>query len=71
MEKLFLKCQLDNRPVEIIYMDQQERLTKRIIFVKKIENDKVIAFCTLRDQNRTFDMTNILAAQKGSRYFEN
>lgn len=71
MKKLLLKCQLDNRPVEIIYIDNKDRITKRTIFVKKIENEKVIAFCTLRDQNRTFDITNILAVQKGSRYIEN
>lgn len=71
MKKLLLKCQLENRPVDIIYLDRQGRITKRTVFVKKIDQDKVMAFCTLRDQNRTFDLRNILAAQKGSEYFEN
>lgn len=71
MKKLLLKLQMENSPVDIIYIDNKDRITKRTIFVKKIENDKVIAFCTLRDQNRTFDITNILAVQKGSRYIEN
>jgi predicted DNA-binding transcriptional regulator YafY len=66
VRKLLLKHQMENKPVEIIYLDQKGRITKRTIFVKKIDQDKVIAFCTLRDQNRTFDIENILVAQKGA-----
>jgi predicted DNA-binding transcriptional regulator YafY len=68
MNKLLLRCQLENRPVDIIYIDQQGRITKRTIFVKKIDQEKVIAFCTVRNQNRTFYLRNILAAQKGAYY---
>jgi predicted DNA-binding transcriptional regulator YafY len=70
VRKLLLKQQMENRSVEIIYLDKKGRTTKRTIFVKKIDQDKVIAFCTLRGQNRTFDFKNILAAQKGA-YNEN
>lgn len=71
LKKLLLKLQMENRPVDIIYINNRDRITKRTIYIKRIDQDKVIAFCTLRDQNRTFDITNILAAQKGSRYIEN
>jgi predicted DNA-binding transcriptional regulator YafY len=66
VKKLLLKLQMENRPVDIIYMDKKGRISKRTIFVKKFDQDKVIAFCTLRKQNRTFEIDNILAAQKGA-----
>jgi predicted DNA-binding transcriptional regulator YafY len=68
MKKLLLKCQLEHKPAEIIYMDQKGRITKRAIFVKKVEGNQITAFCTLREQNRTFELDNILAAQKGAYY---
>jgi predicted DNA-binding transcriptional regulator YafY len=64
--KFLRKCSLENKPVDMMYLDQKGRVTKRTIFVKKIDQRKVIAFCTLREQNRTFDLDNILAAQKGA-----
>jgi hypothetical protein len=71
MKKLLLRCQLENSTADIIYVDQQGRITKRTIFIKKIEENKMIAFCTLRECNRTFAIQNILAAEKGSVHFEN
>lgn len=71
MKKLLLKCLLENIPSDIIYMDHQGRITKRTIFIKKIEENKMKAFCTLRERNRIFVIQNILAAEKGSVHFEN
>lgn len=62
---------MENRPVDIIYIDNRDRITKRTIYIKRIDQDKVIAFCTLRECNRTFYVQNILAAEKGSVHFEN
>lgn len=50
--------------MEIIYLDAKGNISQRTIFVKRIEGDKVIAFCTLRDEQRIFFLDNILAVQK-------
>lgn len=70
MKKLLLKSKMANQPVDIIYMDQKGKITQRTIFVKRIEDNQVIAYCTFREKQRTFDLENILAAQKGSRHHE-
>ncbi|MDQ0341104.1 putative DNA-binding transcriptional regulator YafY [Caldalkalibacillus uzonensis] len=66
MKNFLLKQKMMNHPVDIIYMDKKGHTTYRTIFVKKITNDKVIAFCTLREQQRTFELNRILAAEKAS-----
>lgn len=46
MKKLLLKLQMENRPVDIIYIDNKDRITKRTIYIKRIDQEKVIAYCT-------------------------
>ncbi|GGK32726.1 hypothetical protein GCM10010965_27020 [Caldalkalibacillus thermarum] len=65
MKKFLQKQKMMNHPVDIIYMDKKGHITYRTIFIKKITDDKIIAFCTLRGQQRTFELCNILAAEKG------
>lgn len=55
-----------NQPADIIYMDQKGKITQRTIFVKKVDKDQVITFCSLREQQRTFYLENILAVEKHS-----
>lgn len=66
MKKLLMKCRLDNQPVEIVYLDKNGQLSQRIIFVKRVGEERIIAFCTLRKQQRIFYLENILAVQKCS-----
>lgn len=69
MDKLLLKSQMTNQPVDIIYMDSNGRFTQRTVYVRKIEGQKVIAFCTMRKQHRTFQLGNILSVSKGKAGF--
>jgi predicted DNA-binding transcriptional regulator YafY len=71
IKKFLFKCSLENKSVNMMYLDQRGRITKRTIFVKRIDQNKVIAFCTLREQNRTFELDNILAAGEGNVFKEN
>lgn len=59
-----MNCRIENKPVEIVHLDSRGNISQRTIFVKHIEEEKVIAFCTLREQRRIFFLDNILAAQK-------
>lgn len=63
MKKLLVKSLLSKQPVQMIYMDSQDRCTQRIIYVKELDDKQVRAFCTLRGQLRTFRLENILSVQ--------
>lgn len=52
-----------HRPVTIIYMDKDSKITRRNIQVLGIKGESVEAFCYLRRQKRYFKKENILAAE--------
>jgi predicted DNA-binding transcriptional regulator YafY len=64
MEKLLLKCRLANQPVDMIYLDQKGRISHRTIFVKRVKDGYLLAFCTMKGQQRTFCLNQILAVEK-------
>ena len=49
-------------------MDGAGRLSRRIIFVKRIEGKRITAYCTLRQDLRTFHLEGILAIQRFIRF---
>lgn len=61
MRDLLVRCMKNRHIAEIIYIDSNEKITKRSVFIKNICGDKVIGFCTLRKQLRSFKINNILA----------
>ncbi|MEK3799770.1 hypothetical protein MHI18_16350 [Peribacillus sp. FSL H8-0477] len=60
---MFAKSMEQNRMVEIIYMSESGVITQRKIQVLSIEEDRIRAFCYLRQLKRTFKVSNILSAQ--------
>jgi predicted DNA-binding transcriptional regulator YafY len=48
--------------IQLIYLDQNHRLTHRFVRVLKLTDDKVMAFCYLRRKPRWFERARILAA---------
>lgn len=60
---MFAKSLEQNRMVEIIYMSESGVITQRKIQVLSIEEDRIRAFCCLRQLKRTFKVSNILSAQ--------
>lgn len=50
--------------VEIIYMDRCGILTQRRIHVISVKGGRILAYCYLRRQIRTFDVSNVLGALK-------
>jgi predicted DNA-binding transcriptional regulator YafY len=51
------------RPVEIIYLDLQGKISQRQVRPLQIEREKLIAYCLYRKKLRTFLVSGILAAQ--------
>ncbi|WP_040981107.1 hypothetical protein [Oceanobacillus jeddahense] len=47
--------------IMIYYMDQDNKVTQRIIRVVGIDNKKVLAYCYYRKQVRSFKLDNILS----------
>ncbi|OIU72470.1 hypothetical protein [Rossellomorea aquimaris] len=62
MNKLLIRSLTEQSPVEIIYMADPDKTTKRKVIIKKVNVDSVTAYCFLRKQLRTFRIDCILAA---------
>ncbi|MDQ0168228.1 hypothetical protein [Bacillus horti] len=65
MEKLLYKYYLANVPVQMIYMDKRGQITHRTIFIKNIQEQKILAYCMWRKQQRSFDIEGILSISRG------
>lgn len=52
----------DGLPVRIIY-EGKEGMTQRVIVIKNIKDEGVVAYCRLRRRISTFKPENILAAE--------
>ncbi|WP_226666099.1 hypothetical protein [Metabacillus litoralis] len=51
-----------NKPITIIYLSNDGKVSQRKVLVKKIGHDKMIAYCFLRHHIRTFTLNNVLSA---------
>lgn len=59
--KMLVKCHRENRAAEIIYLDRNGKTSQRKIYINKLDENKVSAYCMMRKQNRVFAIENILA----------
>ena len=66
MKDLILKslnvAKRDDLPVKIIY-EGRNGVTERVVIIKKIEKDRVLAYCRLRQRISAFKLDGILAAE--------
>jgi predicted DNA-binding transcriptional regulator YafY len=58
---LLLRALSVQQPLEIIYLSDKGKISQRIIIVEDVQENKIIAFCELRNQYRTFKIENILS----------
>ncbi|PMC35087.1 hypothetical protein CJ195_20035 [Bacillus sp. UMB0899] len=61
MNYFFRESLEQSQPITIIYLSKDRLITQRKIIVKKITSDKLIAYCFLRRQIRTFSVERILS----------
>jgi predicted DNA-binding transcriptional regulator YafY len=61
MKGLLLRSLAVQQPLEIIYLSDKGKLSQRVIIVEEIQENKIIAFCKLRNQRRVFKLSNILS----------
>lgn len=57
------KAARTGRKVNIIYVSQSGVMTKRVIRVFSYTDEKVVAYCYMRNEIRTFKRNNILAIE--------
>lgn len=63
MRALLIKSAVEQRPIEIIYQSKNGTITQRRITIKKINQQKILAYCHTKKQFRSFIIEQILAAQ--------
>ncbi len=71
MHRLLQRYLDESKLVDIIYEAHNGVITQRTIRVEKIEQTYIIAFCHLRNKQRTFKLDNILSAFPHKRYRKN
>lgn len=67
MRNLFMRSLKNKEKMMIFYLDNNNKMTQRVIRVVRIEEDAIIAFCFWRKQVRTFKWENILSAEPTGR----
>jgi predicted DNA-binding transcriptional regulator YafY len=61
MKNFLLRCQLNNRPVEIMYISNSGEISQRTITIKDIRVHTIQAYCHLKRTYRIFKLDNILS----------
>lgn len=61
MKNFLLRCQMNQKPVEIVYISNSGNISQRIITIRGIEDTKIKAYCHLRRTLRVFKLENILS----------
>jgi predicted DNA-binding transcriptional regulator YafY len=61
MKSFLLRCQLDRKPVEIMYLSNTGEVSQRTITISDIEDSRIKAYCHLRRMQRVFKIENILS----------
>lgn len=62
VKKLLIKSSLDQKPIEIIYFSKNGEITHRLITVRSVNDERILALCHVKKQYRTFLIEQILAA---------
>lgn len=63
MKGLFMRALENREKVVVMYIDGNNRITKRVIKVVKMSKDHLLVYCYFRKKLRTLKMDNILSAE--------
>ncbi|MBS4212110.1 MULTISPECIES: hypothetical protein [Neobacillus] len=61
MDGLFIRSIEENIPLEMIYLAENQEITRRRLIIKEVTDEYIRAYCLLRKQIRTFKRDNILS----------
>ncbi|MES1051067.1 hypothetical protein FOA24_17310 [Bacillus thuringiensis] len=51
-------------PIELIYLNGSGYFSQRTVIVRKVYEDRILAYCMQKQQVRTLILTNILSVAK-------
>ncbi|RKQ29665.1 hypothetical protein [Oceanobacillus halophilus] len=69
MNKLLLQSINQQKRLYIIYLSNTNQITKRMIRVIRINEDRVLAYCYFKQKFRIFKLENILAVEPVREHF--
>jgi predicted DNA-binding transcriptional regulator YafY len=61
MKNFLLRCQMNKRSVEIMYLSSTGQISQRSITINEIKGATIRAYCHLRKTQRIFKLDNILS----------
>lgn len=61
MKKLFNRSIQGHKRIMIFYVDNNNKVTQRVIRVIRVGEDAIVAYCYYRNKIRTFKLNNILS----------
>jgi predicted DNA-binding transcriptional regulator YafY len=61
LKGLLLNALAVNKPLEMIYTNEQGQLSQRIIVLEELADTHIKALCKLRNQRRVFKLSNTLS----------
>lgn len=61
MKGILLRAAADKKPIEMIYMSKDNKISQRVIKVIAVNDSKVKAYCYVKNQYRIFSIDNILS----------
>jgi predicted DNA-binding transcriptional regulator YafY len=61
MKTYLLQCQMNQSPVEMMYISESGVISHRTITIKEIYDTTLRAYCHLRRTSRVFKLENILS----------
>ena len=56
--------------VQLIYLDGRGKMTQRTVIPREIKNGRLLAYCFLRRERRSFIISNILSAYPARKYHD-
>ncbi|WP_085991548.1 hypothetical protein [Oceanobacillus senegalensis] len=63
MERWLKRSLYKKEKIDIIYLSKSNELTKRTIRVIQFNEDRILAYCYLKERLRLFSVENILAVE--------
>ncbi|MGM7700820.1 WYL domain-containing protein [Pseudalkalibacillus sp. Hm43] len=63
MKRMLVRAYEQNKPIEIVYLANDESITQRVIWISSMTDTTMTAFCSLRKQTRTFQIDRVLSCR--------
>jgi predicted DNA-binding transcriptional regulator YafY len=63
MKRMLVRAFEQRKPIEIVYLSNDDTITQRVIWVSSKTDTTVTGYCSLRKQTRTFNIDRVLSCR--------